>query len=200
MAACSLILIEQAEQLLVLVFQVLDGAFLLRVFLHEQRGFPLELLVDRQVLPAICQTVVLLLLLEEVVLLLNEDLEAHLLHLVLEFIVLDLQVLNVRILHGELADLIRNLLLLLHQLFFVVFFDALNFLLLRGNFELRLSELGHQVVVASVVGKLLVSSLALGLQLDDFCLFVDLVVFVLSFDFFELISCLVELLLQVLQC
>lgn len=142
----------------------------------------------------------LLLLLEEVVLLLNENLETHLFHLVLEFIVLDLQVLNVRILHGELADLIRNLFLLLHQLFFVVFLDALDFLLLRGNFELRLSELGHQVVVASIVGKLLVSSLALGLQLDDFCLFVDLIVFILSFDFFELISCLVELLLQVLQC
>ena len=195
----SLILIEQSDQLLVLILQVLDDALLLWVFFHEYRGFSLKLFIDWQVLPAICQAVVLLFLLEKVILLLDEDFKAHLLHFLFELIVLHLQILYVRVLHRQLTDFICDFLLLLRQCFFVFFFNALNFLFLCCQFELSLPKLLNQFIIACIVGKFLFCGLLKGLDLDDFGLFCYLIVFVLSLDLSQLIVGLVKPLLQILQ-
>ena len=71
----------------------------------------------------------LLFLFEQIVLLLNESFEANFLHFTPEFIVLLLEVLDILVFNSQLADLICDLFLFLHQLLLEVIFDALNFFL-----------------------------------------------------------------------
>ena len=83
----------------------------------------------------------LLLLLEQIILLLDESLKADFLHFSAELIVLLFKVLDILVLDSQLADLIRNLLLLLHQLLLEIILNALNFVLFLRQLELSFLEL-----------------------------------------------------------
>ena len=89
-----------------------------------------------------------LLLLEQIVLLLDESLKADFLHFPAELIVLLFKVLDVLVLHSQLADLIRNLLLLLHQLLLEIILNALNFVLFLRQLELSFLELSDKIIIA----------------------------------------------------
>lgn len=78
----------------------------------------------------------------------DEGLEADLLQVPTELIILLLQVLDVLILDGELAHVLCDFILFLHQLFFVIRLDTLNFFLFLGEGVLGLFKLGNQIIVS----------------------------------------------------
>ena len=58
------------------------------------------------------------------------------------------KVLDILVLHSQLADLIRNLFLLLHQLLLEIILDALNFVLFLCQLELSFLELSDKIIIA----------------------------------------------------
>ena len=141
----------------------------------------------------------LLLLLEQIVLLLNESLKAHLLKITAKLVILLLQLLNILVFHGKLAHMRCNLFLLLRKLLFEISFDTLNFFLLFGQVVLGFLKLSDQLFVIELGCKFLLSRLLFILELDHFRLSLGAIMLILGLHLGQAQRAIRELLRQIPQ-
>lgn len=159
---------------------MLNGRFLLGVFLHQKLCLFLKLLIDGQVLPAVGQPVVLFVFWEKIVLDLSESLIANLLKLIRDLVIWLFQFFDILVLYLYRTAQICDFLLLFGKLISAVRFDSLNFFVFFSELIVYIFHFDDQTLDLGQRVKLTLRIFLFISQLDNLGLSPSLVGLVLS--------------------